>query len=143
MNNIQNKIAECFSDGIEHLKSDYSVNSLTDIFIFIDNESGEMFVHDDEEHLLSQIIIEEWIGCEDNLMINAEIRSVMEKLDKESFFDTLDIYKPFSISIVDENFAVQEELFLIEDDSIIRLENDFLEKMDKEFDNFLEKLLKD
>lgn len=140
---IFNKVSRSFTEAFDLLESDYQGSSLTDVFVVIDKSSGELFIYDDEEHLLSQTIIDEWVGTEDDIEPAMQIRSVIQKFDDNNYFDNLDIYKPFSISITDDNFVVQDELLVIEDESLIRLENDFMEKMDKEFDEFLDKLLKD
>ena len=53
------------------------------------------------------------------------------------------MYKPFSVNYADENMVVIEELLLINEESVVELSNDLLEKLDKEFDDFLDKLLKE
>ena len=116
---------------------------MTDIFLVVDKDSGNLSVFDDEENLLSQIIIEEWASEDDDQVIARQLREVVEQFDMDNKFDTLDVFKPFSINIADENLIVQEELLVIEDDSVIRIENDFLNRIDKEFDDFLDKLLKE
>ena len=56
-------------------------------------------------------------------------------------FSSLDLYKPFSVNYADDNLEVIEELLLINEDSTIKLDNDLMEKFDREFDDFLNKLL--
>ena len=69
------------------------------------------------------------------------LREVTEDLDKEEMFSSLDLYKPFSVNYADDNLEVIEELLLINEDSTIKLDNDLMEKFDREFDDFLNKLL--
>lgn len=140
------EVRNVFLKTIESLSNEYQGSSLTDIFILIDEESGELSVYDDEENLIVKEIIKEWeIAASEDKDVNyiRTLRAVIEKMDDEDLFSVLDIYTPFSISLADENFIVQEELLTIEDDSVIRLESDFMKRMDKEFDEFLEKLLKE
>jgi len=136
------EISKAFNKAIDYLTESYQGSSLTDIFFVIDRESAELSIYDDEENLLSQRIIDAWIDA-DEKQIFSQLKEVVEIFNKENKFDRLDIYKPFSISISDENFIVLEELLTIEDDSIIKLDNNFLDRMDKEFDEFLDKLLKE
>lgn len=140
---VYNEIANVLTEAIESLKEDYAGSSLTDIFLIIDKDSGELSIYDDEQNLLSQVIIESWAELDDDSEIEKVLGNVVTKFDDENKFDSLDLYKPFSISITDENFVVQKELLVIEDDSIIRLENDFMDRIDKEFDDFLDRLLKE
>jgi hypothetical protein len=136
------EVSATLSEAIENLRNGYKGNSLTDIYLIVDEDSGELSIFDDEENLLSQRIIESWISDDDNEDVVVRLlREVVEKFDMDNKFDDLDIYKPFSVNLADENFIVQEELLLIEDDSIIRIESDFMDRIDKEFDEFLDRLL--
>lgn len=137
------EISKALTEAIGNLEKDYQGSSLTDIFLVVDRESAELSVYDDEENLLAQRIIDAWIDISDKKRIVSQLRKSVEALNKEKKFDGLDLYKPFSISITDEDFIVQEELLVIEDDSVIKLDNNFLERIDKEFDEFLDKLLKE
>lgn len=140
---VYKEISKVLTDAINGLNEGYAGSSLTDIFLVVDKDSGSLSVFDDEENLLSQIIIETWASEDDDLVIARQLREVVEQFDMDNKFDSLDVFKPFSINIADENLVVQEELLVIEDDSVIRIENDFLSRIDKEFDDFLDKLLKE
>lgn len=140
---VHTQISKALTEAINVLKDAYKGSSLTDIFLVVDRDSAEVSVFDDEENLLSQRIIDAWIDLKDDKLIVRQLRDVIEQFDSENKFDDLDTYKPFSISLSDENFIVIEELLVIEDDSLIKIDNNFLERMDKEFDDFLDKLLKE
>lgn len=140
---VYKEISKALTDAINSLNKEYAGSSLTDIFLVVDKDSGSLSVFDDEENLLSQIIVEAWASEDDDQIIARQLREVVEQFDMDNKFDSLDVFKPFSINIADENLVVQEELLVIEDDSIIRIENDFLSRIDKEFDDFLDKLLKE
>lgn len=73
------------------------------------------------------------------------MKSVVTELNKENAFALLDVYKPFSVNYADDNFDVIEEILLLNDDSTVELDmdNNLMEKFDREFDEFLERLLKD
>lgn len=146
------ELKNAFAKAVEFLSSEYKGSSLTDIFVLVDKDSGELSIYDDEENCVLQEIIstweeksnsEEYSDDENMSAYSKSLRRAVEQMDKDEAFASLDVFKPFSINLADENFAVLEELLLIEDDSLIRIENDFMEKMDKEFDEFLDRLLKD
>lgn len=140
---VYKEISKVLTEAINGLNEGYAGSSLTDIFLVVDKDSGSLSVFDDEENLLSQIIVEAWASEDDDQVIARQLREVVEQFHMDNKFDTLDVFKPFSINIADENLIVQEELLVIEDDSVIRIENDFLSRIDKEFDDFLDKLLKE
>jgi len=137
------EISKALTQAVDALKNDYKGSSLTDIFFVVDRGSAELSIYDDEENILSQRIIDAWIDLKDERVIPRQLRQVVEKFDDENKFDGLETYKPFSVSLADENFIVQEELLTIEDDSVIRIDNNFMERIDQEFDQFLDKLMKE
>lgn len=137
------EISKALTQAIDTLRDDYKGSSLTDIFFVVDKDSAELSIYDDEENLIGQRIIDAWIDIKDDKIIPGQIKEVVVEFDNENKFDDLETYKPFSINLSDENFVVQEELLTIEDDSIIKLDYNFMERIDKEFDDFLDKLLKE
>jgi len=139
-------IKDTFIKAIDVLTEDYQGSSLTDIFITVDKESGEVAFFDDEENKVAEIVVFDWVNKVDKLSdekVISVLRQVTEHLDDDEKFSSLDLYKPFSVNYADDNFNVIEELLLINDDSIVKINNDLMEKFDREFDEFLEKLLKE
>ena len=137
-------IKSTFVEAIDTLSKDYQGSSLTDVFITVDKESGEVAFYDDEENKVAEIVIFDWVDKVEELSddkVISILREVTEELDKEEMFSSLDLYKPFSVNYADDNLEVIEELLLINEDSTIKLDNDLMEKFDREFDDFLNKLL--
>lgn len=136
-------------EAVDKLSADYKGSSLTDIFIIVDAENDELAVYDDEENCIKKQLVASWVGlppAEEDLRQSVyarDLQHVITEMNEEKLFDSLNIFTPFSINLSDENFIVLEELLLIEDDSVLRLENDLIDRLGKEFDDFLEKLLND
>lgn len=139
-------IKDTFLQAIDILAKDYQGSSLTDIFITVDKESGEVAFYDDEENKVAEIVVFNWVNRVDTLKeekVISILRDVTQKLEDEEKFSALDIYKPFSVNYADENMMVIEELLVINEESIVEIDNDLMEKLDKDFDDFLERLLKE
>jgi hypothetical protein len=139
-------IKATFQQAINTLATDYNGSSLTDIFIVVDKESGEVAFYDDEENKVGEIVVFDWVNKVDELedeTIISVLREVTIQLDDEDMFSSLDLFKPFSVNYSDDSFSVIEELLLINEDSIVKIDNDLMEKFDREFDEFLDKLLKE
>ncbi|MDU1890623.1 MAG: hypothetical protein E6767_08020 [Dysgonomonas sp.] len=139
-------IKDTFLNAIDALANEYTGSSLTDIFITVDKESGEVAFYDDEENKIAEIVIFNWVDKVDELSdeeVISVLRDVTQNLDEEDKFNSLDLYKPFSVNYSDETFSVIDELLLINEDSIVKFDNDLMEKFDREFDEFLDKLLKE
>ncbi len=139
-------IKATFQQAIDTLATDYKGSSLTDIFIVVDKESGEVAFYDDEENKVGEIVVFDWVNKVDDLddeEVISILRDVTTELDGDDQFSSLDLFKPFSVNYSDDSFSVIEELLLINDDSIVKIDNDLMEKFDREFDEFLDKLLKE
>lgn len=109
-------IRSTFVEAIDTLSKDYQGSSLTDVFITVDKESGEVAFYDDEENKVAEIVIFDWVDKVEELSddkVISILREVTEDLDKEEMFSSLDLYKPFSVNYADENLEVIEELLLI------------------------------
>ena len=144
--NPSSLIRNTFLQAIEALSKDYKGSSLTDIFITVDKESGEVAFYDDEENKVAEIVVFDWVNKVGELnddKITSILREVTEQLNNEDTFSSLELFKPFSVNYSDDSFEVIEELLLINEDSTINLNNDLMEKFDREFDEFLDKLLKE
>jgi len=144
-NRIYSLIKETYSKAIETLACNYQGSSFTDIFITVDKESGEVSFYDDEENCIVTVVIDKWINQPDlsDKEIVSILRNITEELDDNNIFDSLDIYKPFSINYADESMITLEEILFINDNTAIQADNDLLERFDKQFDEFLDKLLKE
>lgn len=139
-------IKDTFIKAIDELTENYKGSSLTDIFITVDKESGEVAFFDDEENNIAEIVVFDWVDKVDSLSdekVISVLRSVTESLDDEEKFSSLYLFKPFSVNYADDNMNVIEELLLINDDPIVKMDNDLMEKFDREFDEFLDRLLKE
>jgi hypothetical protein len=144
--NPSSLIKNTFIKAIDSLSKDYKGSSLTDIFITVDKESGEVSFYDDEENKVAEIVVFDWVGKTEELgdeQVTSVLREVTMQLEAEETFSSLDLYKPFSVNYSDDGFEVIEELLLISDDSAIKSGNDLMDKFDREFDDFLDKLLKE
>lgn len=136
------QLNNAISEAIDYLEKSYRGNSLTDLYFIVDIDSNELTIYDDEQNLVNQTIITGWSGLVEDEIINL-LRNSLQDLDFDNKFDKLNLFKPFSVNYADEDFVVLEELLLIEDNSIVRLEDDFLKRIDQDFDDFLSKLLKE
>lgn len=130
------KIAEKFPNTEE-------ATQMTDIHIRVTQESGEMMAFDDEEKELDRCVIEQWIDNKDDDFYE-QITSVLRKcLDKQKqLIEQMSVLKPFSFVLEDDDKESIAELHVVDDDVVI-IDPDLMEGLDKDLDDFLEKLLAD
>lgn len=117
---------------------------LTDLFMQVKQDSGEILIYNDDDVELTRCVVEEWIShASDNFYdeIQPVIRSVIEQL-RPMLDERLNLLRPFSFVLIDEDGEILTDLALFDDDTII-VSGDLMEGLDTELDKFFENLMKD
>lgn len=115
---------------------------MTDIHIRVNQESGELLTFDDDDQELTRCVVEQWIDNKDDDFYEsaaAIIRKCIEKHRQQ--LENLSILKPYSFVLEDEEGEPQQELFVADDDLVI-IDPVMMEDLDKDLDEFLDRLLK-
>jgi hypothetical protein len=123
-------------ESLRNYESKNDDNSLGDLFLYYEQEDNILFIYDDQENLLNEIQLPR-----DEVFNTATLRFMLQSEEQVQLFDRDYIFKPFTINLVDRNFAVIEEIFFLDDDTI-QLGNNLWNSVEKELDNFLKDLLK-
>lgn len=144
---VQSVIESVFQSIITQLTSDQSGNLISDLFVQVDQLSGEVQIFDDSENLLDKVIIFDWINKNEDEVafikrITSTLKTVLSLLSSKGVFDTQKIAIPFAISLTDEDFTEIEELLFI-DEEVSRLDDPLLKNLDEDLDLFLARLLSD
>lgn len=121
--------------SLANYEKNHSDNSLSDLYLYFDEESNSLCIYDDMENLLNEQALEE---APYNLV--KDLKSVFKKLEADKAFDKPFIYKPFTASLVDESLLVTEELIFV-DDETMKLDNDLWNNLEKELDDFMKDLM--
>ncbi|MDR1258592.1 MAG: hypothetical protein LBK65_04845 [Tannerellaceae bacterium] len=142
---ILSVIENTFASVIKKLTADDSGSLMSDLYVQADAESGEIQILGEEENLLGRIVIFDWVNSEESTFykkIIPVLKAALTSLTSKRQFNHAHFLRPFSVSLVDENFAVAEELLFIDDD-IFRLDDPLLKDLDADLDSFLKDLLSD
>ncbi|OPZ97337.1 MAG: cellulose synthase subunit BcsC [Bacteroidetes bacterium ADurb.Bin416] len=70
------------------------------------------------------------------------LRTIVQKIHQEGLFEELNIIKPFSVLMVDEEMEVLAELLTIDEEQLL-LSDDFFKHMDEELEVFYKRLMSD
>ncbi|MDL2221587.1 hypothetical protein LJC35_03430 [Parabacteroides sp. OttesenSCG-928-N08] len=133
--------------ALEKLTNANAVAYVSDLYLQVDRESGELQIYDDKEQLLEKVIIFDWVNSKEKEQpfqqkVIATLKAVMNVLSAKNQFDGETFTKPFSVSLTDEYFAVIEELLYVDEENY-RLDDPLLKDLDSELDEFLANLLSD
>lgn len=118
---------------------------VTDIHLQPHQTSGEFTLYDDDDAILAETTIEEWMTYEGDDFYEAcgrILSALLDKMNKAKAFDSLSIIKPYSFVLVDEEKETVSELLLVDDDTLL-VNDELLKGLDEELDTFLKKLLED
>ena len=130
------KISEKYPAGSE-------ATQMTDVHLRVAQDSGEMMAFDDDDKELDRCVIEQWIDNKDDdfyEQITSVLRKCLEK--QKELIEQMSILKPYSFVLEDDDKESIAELYVI-DDNVVIIDPDLMEGLDKDLDDFLEKLLAD
>jgi len=142
---VQSIIENTITSAVRGLTKNESGTILNDLYVLTDAESGELQIFDEEENLLEKIVIFDWMNSQEesfNKKAGNTLKASLSALTAKNLFNHPRFLKPFSVSLVDEDFSVIEELLFIDDDTF-RLDDPLLKDLDTDLDNFLKDLLSD
>jgi len=137
MNKLTASIFEiAIKESIVNYESIEDSSSLGDMYLYHDTEDNSLVIYDDAEHILNRVQLS------DNHILNLAytLRQVLQQAGRERLFEQDYILKPFSVSLVDKDFAVIEELYFLDDDTK-KYNNTIWTNIEKDLDEFIENLL--
>ena len=127
---------------IDKFPSSKEATQLTDIHLRVSQDSGELIAFDDNDNEITRCVVEQWIDNKDDNFyqhVAATLRNVLT--DMKDAIEQTSLLKPYSFVLEDDEKETIEELYLVDDDLII-IDTELMKDLDKDLDNFLEKLLK-
>lgn len=116
---------------------------LTDIHIRVTQESGEVMVFDDDERELTRCVVEQWIDNKSDdfyIAVTSAFRTAIKR--QRAAIESMSILKPFSLVLEDDDKEPVAELFVVDDDMVI-IDDELMKGLDKDLDDFFEKLIKE
>ncbi|HET9571883.1 MAG TPA: hypothetical protein VFP20_10800 [Bacteroidales bacterium] len=138
-----------FRKSLVQLEVSESQAAIVDLYLLPNPEAGEFSVFDDEDHELIKVPVEVWQENYETLDNEVELKEceamlteIANKIKDEGLFDRINILKPFSVLMVDEEMETLAELLLLDDEQYL-IDDHFLKHMDEELDAFFEKLMAD
>ena len=143
---LSHESLEALKNNLKKALSTYVDNPeahVTDIYLQPTIGTGTLQIYNDDEEDLGQYEVEEWSDyIAEAFYQNTEedLREVLNQLKNEGYLETLNILKPYSFVLVDEEKETITELLLMDDDTVI-VSHELLEGLDEELDNFLKDLL--
>lgn len=115
---------------------------VTDFHLHVNGENGELTIVDDDDNSLARVHIIDWEGVNDEQIFEKELRSLLTRMHEKGCFDNMNIAKPYSFVLVDDDDQDIVDLLIVDDDTLI-LSEDLLQGFDEEMNEFLRHLLEE
>ena len=115
---------------------------VTDFHIYVNGNNGDVTIMDDDDNSLARVHILEWEGEHNEEVFEKELRSLLAEMHENGQFDNINIAKPYSFVLTDDDHQSIVDLLIVDDDTII-LSEDLLKGFDEEMDTFLKELLEE
>jgi hypothetical protein len=131
-------------DSLKNFQLTNDDGFLNDLYLCYDSENQTIAFFDDVEKELLTINLNDkdiLLGANSFKEVKLAAKAVLKELEKETVFEKDFIHKPFTVSLIDRDSIVIDELIFIDDDTL-KLDEDFWVSLDKELDNFLKDLMK-
>lgn len=126
----------------KYIGSDESV-VFTDLHFRVIQDSGEMLTFDDDDEEINRCVISDWIGNTDDnfydkvtLLLRQRLKAYSAQIEK------MEIAKPFSFVLEDDEHEPIAELFLADDETVI-IGGDLMEDLNTDLDKFFDDLMKE
>lgn len=127
----------------EKFPSDQEATLFTDIHIRVTQESGDLMAYDDNDEEITRCVVEEWIDNKDDNFYKDITGILRQNLsENKEICDNLNIMKPYSFVLEDDDKENIAELYVADDDTII-IGGDLMEGLDEDLDAFFKKLLEE
>ena len=123
--------------------ADPNTSVMTDIHVRVFQDSGELITFDDSDEEITRGLVEQWIDNTDDDFYSAIppiIRKCIEH--QKELVENMGIMKPFTFVLENDEKEPLEELYIVDDDLVI-IDDDMMQDLDKDLDEFLDNLLKD
>ena len=137
-------IVDAIKKALERYLSENETSVVTDIYLQPLQDTGELVLYNDNDEELSRVIVQDWTDCvPENFhsSVESDLKQVLGNLQNEGLFDQINLLKPYSIVLVDEEKETIAELLLIDENETMFISDELLKGLDEELDAFLKELL--
>ena len=142
---LSRETQEMLQAAIKKMANNYITaeeSTVTDFHMKVNRENGELTILDDDDKTLARVHIKEWEDEHNDAAIEKDLQSELTKMQQQGMFESLNIAKPYSFVLTDEDDQSIVDLLIIDDDTLM-LNADLLEGFDEEMNAFLKKLLEE
>ena len=127
----------------EKFPSTEEATQMTDIHLRVTQETGELMAYDDDDNEITRCIIEQWIDNKDDNFYEQIVSIMRRAIDKQkNLVENMGLLKPYAFVLEDDDKESVGELYVVDDNTVI-IDTELMADLDKDLDDFFDKLLKE
>lgn len=135
---------EAFAEVCNRFPTDSENLIMTDILLQVNLESGQLVIYNDDDEEIFSTIVEEWVNIESSSPYEEVAATLRQYIaDNVETLDNLGLIKPYSYVLIDDERETICELHLVDDQLIAIDSQTLMENLDKDLDDFFDRLMKD
>lgn len=135
--NSKKQLEEALNQVISQCPSAKQAPVLSDLYIMLRQPSGELCIYDDDDRELCRNVISEWKDADIDEVAAALQDFLAEKRER---IDAINLLRPYSFVLVDENHEALNELYLVDDDTVL-IPGELMEGLSEDLNKFLKDLM--
>ena len=113
---------------------------LTDIYLQVKQESGELLVFDDDDHELTRCVVEEWIGNSDEHFYDEVQPILITALTRlKEVTEHVAVLKPYSYVLMGEDHETIADLYSVDDETLL-VSGDVMQGLEEDLEHFWQQL---
>lgn len=127
------KAASKFPEQTENLP-------LTDLYLQVKQESGELLIFDDDDNELTRCVVEEWIGNKEEYFYQS-VQPILQKAIEriKDVTEHVAVLKPYSYVLMGEDRETLADLYLVDDENIV-ISGELMQGLEADLETFWEEL---
>ena len=127
------KAASKFPEQTENLP-------LTDLYLQVKQESGELLIFDDDDNELTRCVVEEWIGNQEEYFYQS-VQPILQKAIEriKDVTEHVAVLKPYSYVLMGEDRETLADLYLVDDENIV-ISGELMQGLEADLETFWEEL---
>lgn len=109
---------------------------LTDIYLQVKQESGELLAFNDDDVELTRCVVEEWMGNSSETFYD-EVQPILQGVlrSMKKVWEELPVLKPYSFVLIGEDKETIADLHLVDDDLLL-LDGELMKGLSDDLDDF-------
>lgn len=115
---------------------------LTDIYLQVKQDSGELLIFNDDDVELTRCVVEEWIGNSAETFYD-DVRPVLQQAltRAKDVTEHFAVLRPYSFVLTGEDGEMISELYLVDDETIL-LDGHLMDGLDDDLNRFFDELMR-